>query len=194
MEDQRETTKKKVTFGKARVRLVYYNEDSTHSKPGVERKSNEISRPPPQKPPKSILKSSTKAVSVDSGLNRLHKTTRIQFDWHKMDRDFWEPSKQKKGKKKASLYLDENAMPSDDKDAAETCIKGTNERENDSTEKPEVKNNEKWEGIITSHSHGLTSRELVGIYSGVEADWDQTRLALSRIGVEVGEDRLKNPR
>lgn len=59
-------------------------------------------------------------------------------------------------------------------------------------EKTAFKNNEKWKGIIGKHKYEL--KKFVGIYQGVEADWEQTRQSLLKIGVDVSEDELQNPR
>ena len=69
------------------------------------------------------------------------------------------------------------------------------ESEKDEEEKPVVKNDAKWERITAGKSLELTSQMFMGIYSGVEADWDQTKQLLSRItGVDVDESiDFKNP-
>ncbi len=218
MNDQTPKLKKRVSFGKAKVRLVfdYYNQDSVQSEDTDEKTSRELgeTKPTPsytQKPPKSILKSSTKAVSLDSGLNTLHRVPRRSFEREKMDRNFWEPAKHKsKGKRRQDSHESRDvktktdSFREDDKSVAKqenntmfsekemACNKV--ESKEDTTEKPAVKNTAKWKGTMTSNTPGMTPQKLVGIYSGVEADWDETRQSLSRIGVDVGEQRLQNPR
>ncbi|CAB3981739.1 Hypothetical predicted protein [Paramuricea clavata] len=227
MDDQSVKSKKKVTFGKARVRLVfnYYNQEFAQSEDTDEKTSRKIAKmkqppPHPQKQPKSILKPSTRAVSVDSGLNALHRVPQRNFE--KIDKNFWEPAKHKRSGRRRQASLSDrelenretnsesDLLKNDDKSVAKQQNTNFSEgemnvasneddsaKDEPSTEKPAaVKNNEKWEGITASYPHGLntTSQTFVGIYSGVEADWDQIRQSLSRIGVDVGEHRLQDPR
>lgn len=199
MDDERENSKKRVSFGKARVRLIYdyYEQNSRENEVNDEMKSREtaeIKRPPfqRQKQPKSILKSSTRALSLDSGLNTLH---RRPFEWETQERNFWIPTKYSSRENKLSEKYD--LFKTDDqtkeKDHAKVMRANDVASEKDEAEKPMVKNNEKWEGITQDKAQGLTPQTL-GIYSGVEADWDQTKQLLWRTGVDVGESRLQNPR
>ena len=226
MDDQTVKSKKKVSFGKARVRLVfdYYNQESAQSEDTDEKTSRKIAKmkqppPHPQKQPKSILKPSTTAVSIDSGLNALHRVPQRNFE--KIDKNFWEPANHKRNGRKRQASLSNRELENRDTNSESDLLKNddksvakqentnfsegeTNMASNEddsakdepSTETPADKNNEKWEGIRANYPHGLstTSQTFVGIYSGVEADWDQTRQSLSRIGVDVGEHRLQNPR
>lgn len=207
MDDERENSKKRVSFGKARVRLVhnYYKQNSTENEGADEMASSEtakIKQPQfhPEKQLKSILKTSTRAVSVDSGLNVLHQRLKKTFESEKMDKNYWIPgSRSTKGgraresgdtDRKNDLFKTNNK----EKDNSEVMATKDIATEDNEAEKPVVKNNEKWEGITVSSGLGLASQSLMAIYSGIEADWDQAKQSLSRIGVDVEESRLQNPR
>ena len=207
MDDERENSRKRVSFGKARVRLVhnYYKQNSTENEGADEMASSEIARIKqpqfhPEKQLKSILKTSTSAVSVDSGLNVLHQRLKKTFESEKMDENYWIPgSRTTKGEKaqesgdtdrKNDLFKTNNK----EKDNSEVMATKNVATQDTEAEKPVVKNNEKWEGITVSGGLGLASQSLMAIYSGIEADWGQAKQSLSRIGVDVEESRLQNPR
>ena len=213
MDEERENSKKRVSFGKARVRLIhdYYKQNSAENEDNDEIKSREApeSKRSPfqlQKQPKSILKSSAKSVSVDSGLNALHRRPKRTFECEEMDRNFWIPSKDENEEKKrqdSQESRDTNTKNDlfkthdvgKEKDNTEVMASNDVESEKDEEEKPVVKNNAKWEGITAGKSLELTSQMFMGIYTGVEADWDQTKQLLLRItGVDVDESRLQKPR
>jgi hypothetical protein len=209
MEEKPPKPKKRVSFGKARVRLVfdYYKQDSTQSEDTDEKSSREMAKKKipsnPQKPPKSILKPSSRAISVDSGLDTLQRVPRRRFEWEQMDKNFWEPGKYKsRGKptQGSRKNKDGKSTKASKKEDGKTAENGKDEVDMASSEldseqeKPKVKNNEKWKGITSSYTEGMPSSKFVGIYSGVEADWDQTKQSLARIGVDIGENSLQNPR
>ena len=214
MDNKPPKVKKRVSFGRAKVRLFfdYYDQDSTQTNDTNEKSSKEITKvipTQPQKPPKSILKPSSRAVSVDSGLHALQRVPRRRFEWEQMDRNFWEPGKRKgRGKKRQDSKENKYSISTNDSlnEDGKTDVKDKNnnfikdEMKSQSSdvdseqEKPRVKNNEKWGGITSSYAEGMASSKFVGIYSGVEADWDQTRQSLARVGIDIGENSLQNPR
>ena len=75
----------------------------------------------------------------------------------------------------------------------DTDFENNNADEMTVLESKRPKDTEKWPGVrnigIMKELQGST-----GIYSGVEADWTETKKSLLKIGVEVGEDKLPIPR
>ncbi|XP_028396552.1 uncharacterized protein LOC114520475 [Dendronephthya gigantea] len=221
-----EKSKKKVSFGRTKVRLVfdYPNENFTQDEDTDERTSQELTRMKEiqtqlqKQPKKPILKS-----TVRSGPNTLKGRTKHMLEWDKMDRNFWVPAKQtRKGRRRDNSPSEGDAglsfakreeslhnVKEDSSTSNKTTISNKDEKtvdkDEDSSvgavlskkatnidEKLEVKNNQKWRGVVGDHKYELN--KFVGVYKGVEADLEQTRQSLLKIGVDVSEDELQNPR
>ena len=202
MDEKADKSKKKVTFGKVKVRILdNHSEEDTDeiSSREIAEEKQRLSSPIPQKKLKSILKPSLRTVSLDSGINFLKRTPK-RFTWERSDRNYWTPSRKKSQKERESrnkFSIDTNtSVP--ERDISDNLNKNNMasaalEIEKTLTSSRTEKNNVKWEGRIAAvNPNAITSQKNDGIYSGV--DWEQTRQLLSRIGVHVGEDNLQNPR